>query len=72
MTEEKIKTLEHQIQHILQYRMILERNMSYLKRTTDMLILENKHLKKQVETSNEKIQELEVQISNLELARFRN
>lgn len=68
--EDKLKKLEHAMQHVLNYRLTLERNMNYLKHTTDVLINENKQLRESLSNSNNKITELEVKISNLELAQF--
>jgi hypothetical protein len=70
MSEEKIKTLEHQIQHILNFRIVLDRNMNYLKKVSDALIIDNKQLREALQKSNEKITDLEVKISNLEIAQF--
>lgn len=70
MSEEKIKNLEHQIQHILNFRIVLDRNMNYLKKMSDIAITENKQLREALQKSNEKITELEVKLSNLEIAQF--
>ncbi len=70
MSEEKIKNIEHTLQHLLNYRLVLERNMNYLKKVTDTLLADNKQLKESLQESNNKIAELEVKISNLEILQF--
>jgi len=70
MSEEKIKNIEHTLQHLLNYRLLLERNMSYLKKVSDTLIADNKQLRESLQESNNKITELEVKISNLEILQF--
>jgi hypothetical protein len=70
MSEEKIKNIEHTLQHLLNYRLVLERNMNYLKKVTDTLINDNKQLRESLQESNNKIAELEVKISNLEILQF--
>jgi hypothetical protein len=44
--------------------------MNYLKKVSDALIIDNKQLREALQKSNEKITELEVKISTLEIAQF--